>query len=202
MNSDLLILFVKNLVPGRVKTRLADEIGVYQALAVYENLIDHTCFVAEKVPADRLVLYSDYLETGDIFSQDLFKRHLQHGGTLGERMSNAFKKGFGDGYKKVILIGSDCHDLHEKHLKQAFSLLDKNDVVVGPAEDGGYYLIGMNMLHDPLFENKTYSHPEVLRELALAAREQNLTLAMLDTLADIDTLADLKKSGMDLDFLT
>lgn len=201
MNEQLLILFVKNLVPGKVKTRLAREIGVDRALNVYEHLIDHTCFIAEKVQATRMVFYSDYLETGDIFSHDLFKRHVQRGETLGDRMIDAFQRGFDSKFKKVVLIGSDCYSLNEKHLEKAFKALDKDDAVVGPAKDGGYYLIGLKAPHPELFDGKTYSHPLVLQELQDSLEQHKLSFTLLEKLADIDTLKDLKSSGMDLDFL-
>lgn len=199
MNKDLLMIFVKNLVPGEVKTRLAAEVGIYEALHIYEALVEHTREVAEEVAINRMVLYSTYLETGDFFSDDLFKRTVQRGESLGDRMLNAFKNAFEAGYNRVVLIGSDCPSLSAIHLKNAFQSLDQHDLAVGPAQDGGYYLIGMKKLHITLFQNKDYSHDRVMDELLSAARDQNLTIALLEELNDIDTLADLKNSGFEPD---
>jgi hypothetical protein len=135
MADNLLMIFVKNLVPGMVKTRLAEDVGMMLALDVYQELVNHTARTARKAPADRWVLYSEYVEVEDIFDDEHFDYGLQEGQALGERMSRAFQQAFDKGYSRVILIGSDCYDLKGKHLEEAFDQLEIHDLVVGPASD-------------------------------------------------------------------
>jgi len=138
------------------------------------------------------VFYSEYVEVEDAFDGEDFEYSIQHGSTLGERMQNAFKLAFDKGYSRVTIIGSDCYDLKKKHLDQAFDLLEINDVVVGPAQDGGYYLLGLNGPCPALFEGKTYSHDKVFSELMKEIKALELECHVLEKLKDIDTLEDMQ----------
>lgn len=192
MGDDLLIIFVKNLVPGMVKTRLAEDVGMFLALDVYQELVNNTAKVVKKVDVDKIVFYSEYVEVEDAFDAENIEYHIQEGNELGERMKNAFQVGFDKGYSRVIIIGSDCYDLKKKHLEEAFDKLEINDIVVGPAKDGGYYLLGLNGPCPALFEGKTYSHDKVFKELMTEAEELELEVHLLEKLNDIDTLEDLQ----------
>ncbi|WP_089357557.1 TIGR04282 family arsenosugar biosynthesis glycosyltransferase [Ekhidna lutea] len=196
MSDKLLMIFVKNLIPGMVKTRLAEDIGIDKALDVYQELVHHTHKITKKIEVDKAVYYSEYVEIEDIWDNGDFKLTSQKGFKLGEKMSNAFDEAF-DSYNKVIIIGSDCYDLSSKHIKLAFEMLEENDVVVGPAKDGGYYLLGMKEYLPQLFEDKKYSTDSVLNELLEEVEEMELSVYKLPTLNDIDTLADLKETGID-----
>lgn len=192
MGDDLLIIFVKNLVPGMVKTRLAEDVGMFLALDVYQELVNNTAKVAKKVDVDKIVFYSEYVEVEDAFDAENIEYHIQEGKDLGERMKNAFQVGFDKGYSRIIIIGSDCYDLKKKHLEEAFDQLEIHDIVVGPAKDGGYYLLGLNGPCPSLFEGKTYSHDKVFQELMTEAEELELEVHLLEKLNDIDTLEDLQ----------
>ena len=196
MTDRLLMVFVKNLIPGMVKTRLAEDIGIYAALDVYQELVHQTHKITKKVEADKTVHYSEYIEVEDIWSDEHFAHKLQKGTNLGEKMSNAFDEGF-DSYNKVVIVGSDCYDLTSKTINTAFEMLEEHDVVVGPAKDGGYYLLGMREYFPQLFEGKEYSNNKVLRELLSEAEELELSVYQLPVLSDIDTLADLKETDLD-----
>ncbi|MEQ8628341.1 TIGR04282 family arsenosugar biosynthesis glycosyltransferase [Ekhidna sp.] len=196
MSDSLLMIFVKNLIPGMVKTRLAEDIGIDKALDVYQELIHHTHKITKKLEVDKSVYYSEYVEIEDIWDNGDFKLTSQKGFTLGEKMSNAFDEAF-DSYNKVIIIGSDCYDLSSKHIKLAFEMLEENDVVVGPAKDGGYYLLGMSEFFPQLFQDKEYSTGKVLRELLEEAEELELSVYKLPELNDVDTLDDLKETNID-----
>ncbi|MEQ6166892.1 TIGR04282 family arsenosugar biosynthesis glycosyltransferase [Ekhidna sp. MALMAid0563] len=196
MSDSLLMIFVKNLIPGMVKTRLAEDIGIDKALDVYQELIHHTHKITKKLEVDKSVYYSEYVEIEDIWDNGDFKLTSQKGFTLGEKMSNAFDEAF-DSYNKVIIIGSDCYDLSSKHIKLAFEMLEENDVVVGPAKDGGYYLLGMSEFFPQLFRDKEYSTGKVLRELLEEAEELELSVYKLPELNDVDTLDDLKETHID-----
>ena len=200
MSDSLLMIFVKNLIPGMVKTRLAEDIGIDKALDVYMELVRRTNQIANKVDVDKGIYYSEYVEIEDVWDPEKYALNVQKGNSLGEKMSTAFDEAF-DSYKKVVIIGSDCYDLTAKVLKEAFVQLEENDVVVGPANDGGYYLLGMNDYFPQLFENKEYSTENVLKDLLEETEELGLSVYKLPTLSDIDTFDDLKESGMDWESL-
>ena len=106
-------------------------------------------------------------------------------------MKNAFEKVFSAGSQKVIIVGTDIPDLSKEVIIKAFELLDSNDVVIGPAKDGGYYLLGMKKMHTKLFDKIEYSTSSVLSETLLKIKELNLTYHLLPELRDIDTEEDL-----------
>lgn len=196
MGDSLLMIFVKNLIPGMVKTRLAEDIGIDKALDVYQELVHHTHKITKKLEVDKAVYYSEYVEMEDIWDNGDFKLTSQKGFTLGEKMSNAFDEAF-DSYNKVVIIGSDCYDLSSKHIRLAFEMLEENDVVVGPAKDGGYYLLGMSEYFPQLFQDKEYSTDKVLQELLKEAGSLELSVYKLPELNDVDTLDDLKETNID-----
>ena len=150
MTKKLLIIFVKNAVKGKVKTRLAATIGDEKALEIYQILVQHTFDITIALPVNKAVFYSDFLQE-DIWSPAFYENFVQSGTDLGERMYQAFQQGFATGYEQVCIIGSDCYELTEQIIQQAFEKLELTDVVIGPAEDGGYYLLGMKGLHETIF---------------------------------------------------
>ncbi len=186
------MVFIKNPVKGKVKTRLAKTIGDEKALSVYKKLLKHTQNVIHSITADKMVFYSEFIDNADTWSNDLFYKEVQTGSELGERMSNAFKFGFLEGYKKVIIIGSDCADLAEEHIDKAFKLLEEKDLVIGPAKDGGYYLLGMKNLHPTLFLNKKWSSATVYQDTLSDILSLKLSVGILDELSDVDAEEDLK----------
>ena len=192
----LLIVFIKNPVLGKVKTRLASSIGEVEALTVYNKLLDHTLNISKPLSVDKVVYYSEFIPGDDVWRTSGFNQELQHGDDLGERMMNAFIKAFQQRYERVAIIGSDCCDLTKNILADAFDELNKRDVVVGPALDGGYYLLGMRSLHRELFLNKTWSSDKVLNDTLENIRELALSFSLLPLLRDIDTEQDLKGSSL------
>lgn len=184
-----LIIFTRNPELGQCKTRLAKTIGDENALEVYKILLNHTASIAKEVHADRYVFYSEHIIKDDLWDGVTFRKKLQKGDDLGERMQNAFTEILDLGYEKVVIIGSDLLDLDAEVVNLAFSQLDFNDVVFGPAMDGGYYLLGMKNLFPKLFKNKTWSTDTVL-ESSLKDLLKN-RVYLLKTLNDIDTFEDL-----------
>lgn len=191
-SESLLMIFIKNPKLGAVKTRLAKTIGDEKALHIYFILLDHTHKVARRVNSDKVVFYSDFINNADEWRKDNFIQWLQKGETLGDKMSNAFLRAFKTGYKKVIIIGSDCLELNKDLIEDAFNLLDTKEVVLGPAKDGGYYLLGMKNFYATLFENKTWSSENVLLDTLLDLSNLDLSFKLLPTLSDIDDEKDLK----------
>ncbi|MEM7163474.1 MAG: TIGR04282 family arsenosugar biosynthesis glycosyltransferase [Bacteroidota bacterium] len=139
MNSHLLIIFAKKPEMGMVKTRLAKSIGDENALKVYLKLLEHTHQIADRVNASKKV-YFNKVSSIDLLDYYKFQKEVQIGEDLGQKMRNAFLENFE--FEKIVLIGSDCIELNEDIIEDAFLALDDHDCVLGPAKDGGYYLIG------------------------------------------------------------
>lgn len=197
MNDErLLIIFSKNPEAGQVKTRLARDVGEKKALEIYEILREHTALVTAKVSAERMVFYSSFIPSSDLFRTTTFNFRLQEGADLGERMFYAIRSGFEAGFHHIVLIGTDCYELSSEILDEAFSALERSDAVVGPATDGGFYLIGLNRLIPELFLNRVWSTSAVLRESIRILQCHETPYELLSELSDIDTFDDLKKSKL------
>lgn len=177
-----------------MKTRLAKGIGEERALQVYRKLLDHTRTVASRTDAVRQVWYDSRIDRSDEWNPPEFVRKCQTAGSLGSRMSHAFKTGFESGYAPIVIIGSDCPALEPHHLSGAFSMLESVDVVLGPSADGGYWLLGMNRFLPELFERKPWSSPELYAETIRQIEKSGFSRAELETLRDIDTADDLEAS--------
>ena len=189
MNSEnLLIIFVKKPLLGKVKTRLAKTIGNEKALHIYQFLLRYTQSICSNVNADRAIFYSDFIDNNDSWFGNKFS---QIGDSLGDKMANAFEEVFKVGYQKVVIIGSDCYELSTEIINQAFDCLANTDTVIGPAKDGGYYLLGMKDFNKTLFQNKSWSTNEVLNETINDINALNLRCHLLVTLSDIDEEKDL-----------
>lgn len=186
-----LIIFVKNPVLGKVKTRLANALGEENALKIYQKLLQHTCRVTSNIFADKYVFYSEYINHNDVWKNEVYKKELQYGNDLGERMKNAFELLFQTGYKEIVIIGSDCYDLSEEILMNAFDGLKRKDVVIGPAKDGGYYLLGMNVFIPQLFTGKSWSTNKVFHETLTEIKSRNYSMYQLPVLNDVDTPGDV-----------
>jgi uncharacterized protein len=192
MTDQLLLIFFKNPELGKVKTRLAATLGEEKALAIYLALVKHTREIAERLTCDKLVCYADFIDTEDAWSNQIYKKELQRGRDLGVRMSGAFENGFRKGYKSVIIIGTDCIELTSLVIEEAFQQLRSHDAVLGPAEDGGYYLLGMRKFYPQLFQNKIWSSSSVSKDTLADLSQLKLSTHILPTLSDIDVEKDLK----------
>lgn len=193
MTKNLLIIFTKNPELGKAKTRLAKTIGDEKALIVYKALLHHTANFCKEVNADKHVFYSNKIGSNEYFHANEFEKMIQSGDNLGDKMKNAFKAGFDINYEHIIIIGSDCYDLTSQHINTAFNKLKKHDFVLGPALDGGYYLLGMKNPFYDVFENKTWSTETVLNDTIKDIENASLSYFLLEKLSDIDTESDLNK---------
>ncbi|WP_298517077.1 TIGR04282 family arsenosugar biosynthesis glycosyltransferase [uncultured Kordia sp.] len=189
-STTLLMTFTRNPELGKVKTRLAKGIGEKAALEVYIKLLEHTKSVLQKINTDKCVWYSVSVRQNDIWPDDSYQKKAQIGNDLGERMLHAFKDAFQQHYEKVIIIGSDLYDLQPKHIEEAIEALNSNDIVLGPAQDGGYYLLGMKTLHEKAFAPKKWGTETVLADTMSDLDNQSIHL--LETLNDIDHAEDLE----------
>jgi uncharacterized protein len=187
----LLLIFVKNPVPGKVKTRLARTIGETKALYVYNQLLDYTASITREVQADKAVFYSDFLDSKDIWPDEIYLKQVQQGHDLGQRMQQAFCWAFGQLYEQVVIIGSDCPQLTSAIIHQAFEALNTAEVAIGPAADGGYYLLGLKRNIPQLFTNKTWSSPTVFAATLADLQALRAPYTLLPVLQDIDRAEDL-----------
>ena len=191
-----LLIFVKNPREGRVKTRLAATIGDSRAVEIYKELLAITKSVADGVEANRQVWYSDFIDEDDLWSHGDYEKHLQQGKGLGKRMKEAFRKAFESEKQKVVIIGSDCAELTSDTIHQAYHLLEEEEVVVGPSQDGGYYLLGMSSFYPQLFEQKDWSTSSVCSQTISQLKAEGIPYRLLPERNDIDTELDLQQSRL------
>lgn len=187
---NLLLIFTRNPELGKCKTRLAAKVGDQTALEIYTFLLDHTHAITKEVNATKEVLYSEEIWEDDIWESDHYHKKLQQGEDLGERMSNAFLDGFEAGYSNIIIIGSDMYDLSTADLNLAFKELENNPFVIGPAEDGGYYLLGMSKMNTTVFKNKAWGTETVLKDTLNDLTNEDVKL--LETKNDVDHYEDIQ----------
>ena len=190
VHENLLLIFTRNPELGKVKTRLAKTVGAQTALSIYTFLLYKTKEIATKVASDKAVYYSVRIRENDLWDATIFQKHQQIGADLGSRMLHAFKNGFIAGYKKILIIGSDLYDLTPEIIEKAFTDLADNDLVIGPAEDGGYYLLGMKSMHPKIFKNKDWG-TETVREKTLEDLKDKKVL-LLPELNDVDIFEDIE----------
>ena len=190
-----LIIFIKNPEMGHVKTRLAAGVGDEKALEVYLKLLEITREAALQTDCIRHVFYSKEIENDD-WDDDQFNKHVQVGESLGERMQSAFETVLALGAKKAVIIGSDCPLLSSEIIDNSFKILEEKDVAIGPATDGGYYLLGMKKSLPFLFENKKWSTDSVFRNTINDLDANELYYGLTRELSDLDTLEDLKNSHL------
>ena len=191
MSKNLLIIFTRNPELGKVKTRLAKDVGDKNALSIYKTLLQKTEQTVSNTICDKVIYYSECVITSDIWDDNIYRKYKQEGRNLGERMFNSFTHAFNHNYEKVLIIGSDLYHLKAQHIDKAFDALDKHDFVLGPAHDGGYYLLGMKSLYSSVFKNKIWGTSTVFVETMNDLKYHSVYL--LEALNDIDVYDDLKR---------
>ncbi|MDO6801515.1 TIGR04282 family arsenosugar biosynthesis glycosyltransferase [Wenyingzhuangia sp. 1_MG-2023] len=192
MSNQLLIIFTRRPELGKVKTRLAKETSNEVALAVYNDLLVHTHQITKDLEVDKWVFYTDEIEFEDLWDDGEFMKMIQAEGDLGQKMQSAVFKGFGAGYLEIVIIGSDVDTLSKEVIEDAFEHV-KQQTVIGPAEDGGYYLLGLNEPRTDVFTNKEWGTDTVLRDTFLDLADEDV--AILDELNDIDYLEDIEEDS-------
>ncbi|MFT5078466.1 MAG: rSAM/selenodomain-associated transferase 1 [Planctomycetota bacterium] len=189
-SKNVLIIFTRNPELGKCKTRLAGTVGDDAALKIYKFLLNHTVAITTPLKADKFVYYSEKLREGDVWNSNNYRKKVQKGDDLGLRMDQAFKEVFELGYERAMVIGSDMYDMTTDDLSNGFDQLNDNDFVLGPAEDGGYYLLGMKKLNSEIFQNKAWGTDTVLRDTLADLKKEQVTL--LEEKNDVDYYEDIK----------
>ena len=188
-----IIVMAKRPQLGKCKTRLAKGIGEEHAFEAYKILLSNTL---KQVEDSHLPVFLFLTGKGVLDVPGRFEIRDQTQGDLGVRMKDAFQCVFDQGFDQAIMMGTDCYELSTDHIAEAKNKLENDaDIVLGPSEDGGYYLIGMNGMHE-MFEGIDWSTPQVFEQSLKKIEEQQLTLATLEELNDIDTLEDLRRSTL------
>ena len=191
----MLLIFVKYPEPGKVKTRLAQYIGKEKAAHIYSVIAEAIIHRVSKSREYKTIIFFDPPERKSDVENWLPNNDCkflpQEGNSLGERMANAFSKAFSLGAEKAVIIGTDCMDISNDLISEAFATLDITDVILGPAEDGGYYLLGLKKLIPEIFNHIDWSTDRVLNQTLKTLREKGLRFQLLQTLKDIDTANDL-----------
>ncbi|MCB9350976.1 MAG: TIGR04282 family arsenosugar biosynthesis glycosyltransferase [Lewinellaceae bacterium] len=198
MEDKALILFIRNPEKGKVKTRLAQGVGDEQALRIYEALLEHTRRQALAVEARRLLFYSESINRNDEWREPGFEKYLQEGEGLGERMSHSFEIALRQA-RAALIVGSDIAQLSARIIEDAFRQLQTHDFVIGPAVDGGYYLLGMKAPTPTLFEGIEWSTPTVFVETVAIIEGMGKTYALAPELSDIDYAEDWERYGWGLE---
>jgi len=191
-----LVVFTRHPTPGRAKTRLIPAIGAVAAARVHRDLTEHT--LRRLAPLARDATIEVRYEGA---SEEAFRRWLgsqprlapQGDGDLGDRMARAVADAFREGARRAVLIGVDAPDLAPSHVREAFARLRACDLVIGPAQDGGYYLIGLRAPVPEVFAGIEWGSSSVLEATAAAARRRDLHVETVETLADVDRPEDLPR---------
>ncbi len=191
MSKERLIIFLRNPELGEVKTRLAQTAGDEKALEVYQKLMSHTMEVVNDWSGRKVLYFTKAVLPSDKTSYKYSKK-TQTAGDLGQKMKGAIETEL-KSYDKVCVIGSDCPELSKGILEEAFQALDIMDVVVGPAKDGGYYLIGMKKVVPELFEDIEWGTSNVMNATLNQITRLGLSFHLLEELSDVDTEKDWKK---------
>ncbi len=201
VNSRALIIFAKNPVPGGVKTRLSPPLTPEKAADLYKFMIQDTLAMAFTLTGvTPFIFFQDDPGAADYF-EALAPEIIsfpQRGKDLGLRMRNAFGEIFRQGFTRVTIIGTDSPDLPPEYIFEAFTLLEDEhtDVVFGPAEDGGYYLLAMKRIWEELFRGLPWSSAELLTASVETAKDLCLGASFLPAWHDIDTEADLQRTEL------
>ena len=204
MISEQLIIFTRYPAPGKAKTRLIPVLGKEGAANLHRLMTQRTIARALSLQNSRqLSVEIHYTGSSQQLMQDWLGTdllyHQQSDGDLGARMLAAFQKSFNGGIEKVALIGTDCPQLKQQLLAKAFDELSDKDLVLGPAKDGGYYLIGLRCLIPELFDGIHWGSSEVFASTLAIAQNLGLNIGVLPTLVDIDRPDDL--IGLDINIL-
>ncbi|WP_421655958.1 TIGR04283 family arsenosugar biosynthesis glycosyltransferase [Leptothermofonsia sp. ETS-13] len=194
--SDRLIIFTRYPVPGAAKTRLIPALGAEGAAELHRTMAEYTLAQSRVLQSSDSVTLEVRFDGGSAIAMEAWlgsglRYQLQGEGDLGDRLIRAFQSAFDEGATSVIIIGTDCPELNAPLLQEAFKHLRHHNLVLGPAVDGGYYLIGLRSPVPKLFQQIAWSTATVLRQTVEIAERLGLAIAYLPTLSDVDYPEDL-----------
>lgn len=192
----MLLIFVKYPEPGKVKTRLAKNIGLESAAALYREMAETIIYDLSKLTDYAKIIFFDPPERKEDVMRWLKFNGLsfipQGGNSLGEKMSNAFRHAFSRGADRAVVIGTDCPQISTQTILEAFEKLKTSEVVIGPSYDGGYYLLGLRRFIQEVFKDIDWGTNRVLDQTIKRLRDNGINPECLETLRDVDTIEDLR----------
>jgi rSAM/selenodomain-associated transferase 1 len=191
MMENALIIFIKNPVKGKVKTRLAATIGDDMALAIYQKLLKHTLNIVVQVVVDKFIFFSGAVDESIGYANTPVHKAVLSGNDLGEKMKYSFTQLFKSNYKRAVIVGTVCPGINENILEKAFGEFNNSDVVMGPATDDGCYLPGRKEMPNAFFEKIAWSTSLVLHSTIECYNKSNLSYSLLTALRDVDEQKDL-----------
>jgi rSAM/selenodomain-associated transferase 1 len=194
-NKNALIIIAKHPEKENVKTRLSGSMTREKRLELYMSMLGNTINRLRTVKGTDTIIAFAPGETKSYFSSFYLQTIPLPTGDLGERMHHAFEQVFRNGYEKAALVGVDIPDLSESIVLKAYEFLTDNDIVFGPAKDGGYYLIGMKRPYIELFKGVPWSTAETLKKSIEKVKKKGLSFALTEELYDVDTEKDAKRAG-------
>lgn len=191
-----LIIFTRYPQSGKTKTRLIPALGEEGAANLQRQMTEYTVSKVKKFQSSAAISFEIRFAGGDLQLMQNWlgtelNYQLQGEGDLGKRMKNSFLSAFNQGAQEVITIGIDCPGVNAQLLAEAFEKIRNCDLLLGPAVDGGYYLIGLKRAIEELFINIDWGTAKVLQQTVDIAQQFNLSVAYLQTLADVDRPEDL-----------
>ena len=200
-HTNAIVIMAKSPLPNQVKTRMIPALDPSTASSLYHNFLLDKIEQVENIDAHPFIAYTP--ENGADFFRSIippgFTLINQVGSDLGERLTNISNHLFRQGFKKISILDSDTPNLPPEYIQKGFERLDESDVILGPCEDGGYYLIGLRANHPQLFIGIPWSTPGVTELTIRKAQTSGLTICLLEKWYDIDTLEDLKHLKYDLE---
>lgn len=189
-----LIIFIKNPIPGKVKTRLAATMGDETAFRIYQALLHRIRQITEPLPFTKYLFYSDFIDLNDEWPNDRFIKKLQYNGDLGERMGNAFDEVLKQ-HQRAVIMGSDVPGITPGIIHEAFEELRGHHFAIGGTDDGGYYLLGMRNYEPAVFTGIEWSTPAVFSQTIEVIVRLGKSCGQLPVLSDIDYEDDWVKHG-------
>lgn len=181
-----LIILVHDSVPSTVKTGKISIISAQESDAIRRQLLMHTQRVTIHLMADKFLFINEYSSGNNVWNKSGYIKRMQRGRGIGEIILNAFETVFSMGYSKVVLISSDSIETETSHLVQAFDNLDSYDIVIGPTQEGGYYLLGMKRMHRLLFKHKAWNTALLLQQTLDDVTQLRLTYHLQRVMNDVE----------------
>ncbi len=203
--TELLAVFARAPELGKVKTRLSPPLTAEQALALHRALVEDTLDHFDRIERpglEKLLLLSEPMQNpDDLHVPATWTQGVQANGELGEKLASLFYTGFRRGVTRLVVLGSDSPTVPPEVIHEAFDDLESGKVVIGPAEDGGYYLLGCNQWIPELFQNIEWGSPAVLEQTLKVANAKKLPVSTLIPWYDIDRVEDLDKLRQEISYL-
>ncbi len=208
-HDNVLLVFVKEPIAGTVKTRLTPPLSTAQARALYECFLEDGRSQCERIaaaigadvwlfvsPASGMDFFQEWIRTRDPRGNWVLKAQIE--GTLGDRLHAAFQEALAAGYRRAVVMGSDHPTLPDDYVRRAFSALERNAAVIGPSEDGGYYLLGLRDVRKEYFVDIPWSTEDVFQRSLAVLEQAHGAVEVLPVWYDVDDAQGLARLRRDL----